>query len=191
MGIHIFNLKHIVAAALAIVVFSAPLAAQSAKTVGPMPELLSQLRSAPNAEDAQRIEKNIQRAWSKSGSAAIDLLLKRGRDALRAKKLDAAVEHLTALTDHAPDFAEGWHLRASAYYQLRLYGPALGDLRQTLILNPSHFDAIQGVGAIFEQLGDPKRAFEAYQMVLTIHPFQSDVLDAMKRLEPMVKGPKL
>jgi tetratricopeptide (TPR) repeat protein len=152
--------------------------------------LLGQLRAAP-AKDAEKIASTIKRSWSRSGSASADLLLKRGRDALNAKKPKVAIEHLTALTDHAPEFAEGWHLRASAFYAQERYGLALEDLARTLMLNPDHFDAIQGLGAIFEQLGDPKRAYEVYEQVLTIHPHHAAVLEAMERLESKVKGPAL
>lgn len=152
--------------------------------------LLDQLRAA-NAKDAAKIATKIKRSWARSGSASADLLLKRGRDALGAKKPKVAVEHLTALTDHAPDFAEGWHMRASALYQQELYGPAIDDLERALRINPYHFEAIQGLGAIFEQLGDPKRAYEVYEQVLAIHPHHTDVLEAMERLEAEVKGPAL
>ena len=152
--------------------------------------LLEKLRDASEG-DAAKIATQIKRAWARSGSGSADLLLKRGRDALQAKKPKVAIEHLTALTDHAPDFAEGWHMRASALYQQQLYGPALDDLEKTLALNPNHFEAIQGLGAIFEQLGDPMRAYEVYEQVLTIHPHHADVLEAMERLETQVKGPAL
>ena len=152
--------------------------------------LLEQLRDA-DAVEAAKIAKQIKRNWARSGSASADLLFKRGRDALGANKPKVAFEHLTALTDHAPDFSEGWHLRASALYQQELYGPALEDLERALTLNPQHFDAIQGLGAIFEQLGDPKRAYEVYEQVLAIHPHHTTVLEAMERLEADVKGPAL
>jgi len=152
--------------------------------------LLEQLKDASEGE-AAKIATQIKRAWARSGSASADFLLKRGRDALQAKKPKVAIEHLTALTDHAPDFAQGWHMRASALYQQDMYGPALEDLEKTLALNPNHFEAIQGLGAIFEQLGDPARAYEVYEQVLTIHPHHADVLEAMKRLETKVKGPAL
>lgn len=184
--------------ALTLVFAVLPANAQSTAEADPLEEaaqvdvqtLTERLRTA-DANDAKRIERDIRRSWSRSGSASADLLLKRGRDALRAKKLDAAIEHLTALTDHAPEFAEGWHLRASAYFQAELYGPAIEDLAQTLVLNPDHFEAIQGLGAIFEQLGDRQRAYDAYAQVLAIHPHHSGVIEAMERLEPVVMGPEL
>jgi len=153
-------------------------------------EMLAELALADES-DAQALERDIRRGWSVSGSQSANLLLKRGRDALRAKKVEIAIEHFTALTDHAPDFAEGWHMRASAYYQAELYGPAIEDLGRTLALNPNHFDAIQGLGAVFEQLRDYDRAYEAYSQVLAIHPHHAAVIEAMERIESRVKGPAL
>ena len=63
-------------------------------------DLLTQLQTA-DPQSAGRLERKIWREWSKSGSPAFDLLLQRGRDALDAGDTDAAIEHLTALIDHA------------------------------------------------------------------------------------------
>jgi hypothetical protein len=89
----------------------APVAPAAADAVD---ELLSEL-ARPDLERWQRVERQIIGEWSKSGSAAMDLLLQRGRDALQEGDHEAAIEHLTALVDHAPDFAEGWHARATAF----------------------------------------------------------------------------
>ena len=37
----------------------------------------------------------------------MDLLLGRGNEALEAEDYPTAIEHFSALIDHAPDFAEG------------------------------------------------------------------------------------
>lgn len=181
--------KAVAALVLGLVLTAIPVRAQERSTQN-IEAMLKELGQADKA-DAKTLARDIRRHWARSGSASADLLLKRGRDALRAKKYDVAIEHFTALTDHAPDFAEGWHARASAYYQKDLYGPALDDLARTLALDPNHFDAIQGLGAIFEQLEDFDRAFEAYAQVLAIHPFHETVTEAMDRIEPKVKGPAL
>lgn len=149
--------------------------------------LLAELATAgPDA--ARRIDRQLQALWTKSGSPSMDLLLKRGRDAMEAENLDAAIEHLTALTDHAPDFAEGWHARASAFYAADLYGPAVADLERALALNPNNYNAIFGLGAIFETFGLTTRAYQAYSRVLAIHPHHDEVGKALERLETEVEG---
>jgi len=41
----------------------------------------------------------------------MDLLLQRGQEAMDNEDYEAAIEHFTALTDHAPDFAEAISLK--------------------------------------------------------------------------------
>lgn len=152
--------------------------------------LLERLADADEA-DARRIDRELQALWRKSGSPSMDLLLKRGRDALDVGDFEEAIEHLTALTDHAPDFAEGWHARATAYYQAELYGPCVADLERALTLNPNNYQAIFGLGAILETFGDEKRAYEAYLRAKAIHPNFDEVSEALERLQPRVEGTSL
>ncbi len=152
--------------------------------------LLRQLAEADPAE-AKRLDRQLQALWRKSGSASMDLLLKRGRDALELEYINIAIGHLTALTDHAPDFAEGWHARASAYFAANLFGPAMADLERALVLNPNNYNAIYGLGTILEMFGDEAHAYEAYSRAQAIHPHHENVSAALERLKPRVEGKEL
>ncbi|MFW2542032.1 tetratricopeptide repeat protein [Primorskyibacter sp. 2E107] len=165
--------------------FSLP---QGASAESRAAELLQQLQSAEDSTAAARLESQVIDEWSKSGSPSMDLLLKRGNDALERGAFDEAAEHFRALSDHAPDFAEGWHGLGLAYFQMERLGPAMDALERTLALNPHHFGALRGVGAVHEQTGHPVLAYEAYQRVLELRPHDEDVLSALKRLEVEVKG---
>ncbi|MBE0555314.1 MAG: tetratricopeptide repeat protein [Rhodobacteraceae bacterium] len=158
--------------------------AQTAK----LDDLFSRLQATANTEEARRIEQEIWIEWSKSGSAAMDLLLERGRRALDEGQTQLAVEHFTALTDHAPDFAEGWNARATAYYSLGQFGPAISDIGRTLELNPRHYGALSGLAIIFEALGQPEKALEVYRKVLEIDPHAEGVPEAVTRLEEATLG---
>lgn len=178
---HIVNLKHTVAALGLLVLLAGTCFAQSAPSQAD--ELLEKLRSAP-AEEAARIERDVQAAWLRSGSATLDLLLKRGSEALRAGDTKLAIEHFTALTDHAPEFAEGYHLRAQAYFHADLYGPAIDDLESTLTFNPLQYDAIFGLGAILQEFGNLRSAAQLYRRVLEINPHHENAqkaLDGLRR----------
>lgn len=179
------NYKSAVAAfLLSMVLLPGQVAAQD----DPLAALLDELSRAETELAAKRLERQVQQEWSKSGSATMDLLLKRGQDALEVDNVPAALDHLTALTDHAPDFAEGWHALALAYYRADMFGPALDALERTLALNPHHFGALRGLGAIFEQVEKPDLAYDAYSRVLTLRPHDSDVIEALERLERRVTG---
>jgi tetratricopeptide (TPR) repeat protein len=140
---------------------------------------------------ARRIEREIWNAWSKSGSASADLLLQRGREALGAGKTAEAIEHLTALVDHAPEFAEGWNARATAYFQAGQFGPSVADIAEVLRLEPRHFGALAGFGAILEATDRSVEALEVYRAALAIHPHLRGVSDAVARLEKKQTGQDL
>ena len=179
-------LNRIVAALLPFLLLVPAAQAQNAR----LDELFSEL-SQPDLKNWQRVEQEIWREWSKSGSATMDLLLERGRDALANGDSTTAIEHLTALVDHAPDFAEGWNARATAYYDAELYGPALADIGQTLTLNPRHFGALSGLAMILEELGQDESALRVYRRTLAIHPHQPTILEAVQRLEAKAAGQEL
>ncbi|MFC3166437.1 MULTISPECIES: hypothetical protein [Paracoccus] len=142
----------------------------------------------PEGESWRIAESDILREWSKSGSAAMDLLLQRGEEALDGGDAVAAIGHLTALTDHAPDFATGFYTRAAAYATAGQFGPAFRDLARTLQLEPRHFPALTQLGAMLEETGDTERALAAYRESLTIHPHQQEAIDGVARLERQQDG---
>lgn len=178
-------LNPLVAAALALgLAVATPPAAQADAALD---ELMSEL-ARPDLERWQRVERQIIAAWSRSGSPAMDLLLQRGRAALDAGDHEAAIEHLSALVDHAPEFAEGWHARATAFFRAGAYGPAMRDIREALSLNPQHFGALTGLGTILEETGRPERALEVYRAAIAIHPHQPTIKRALESLERELSG---
>lgn len=176
-------LNRTVAAFLATVMISLPAVAETSR----LDDLHAQL-AKEGLPNWQVIEQEIWIEWSKSGSAAADLLLQRGRAAMEEGDFATAIEHFTALVDHAPDFAEGYNARATAFFSMGLYGPSIKDIANTLELNPRHFGALTGLGTMFEEMDQPSRALEAYRAVQAIHPNDPDIKGAIERLERQTSG---
>ena len=151
-------------------------------------DLLFDELKKPDAAIWSQAEKKIWELWSKSGSDSMDILLERGKLAMNAGDLPKAVEHFTALTDHAPEFAEGWNARATAFFMMHEYGLSVHDIEITLRLNPRHFGALSGLGMIYETLDLPKDALKAFRAALVVHPNRPDLLEAVKRLEDKAAG---
>lgn len=179
--------KFVVAAFLVLAGSGAVAWAGPAEDAVQLDKLFAELKTAKNGE-LVRVEGEIWRLWSHSGSPAMDLLLERGRKAIQQGDYEAALDHLTALTDHAPDFAEGWNQRAIVWYHMGRYGQSVADIQRTLALNPRHFGALGGFGAILEALDKPEQALEVYRVALSIHPHLKGVDEAVKRLEAKVAG---
>ena len=180
----------LLAAALPVCQAAAQSLTEAAEKADELEELLVQLRD-PELKNWQAVEDEIYRRWSNSGSPAADLLLKRGRDALEAEDYVSAIDHLTALTDHAPDFAEGWNARATAFFLIDEYGLSIADVQTALSLNPRHFGALSGLGLMLEELGDEANALAAYRMAHEVHPHRENIAEAIERLERKVHGTTL
>lgn len=155
-----------------------------------VPDLLRQLAD-PATQNWQQVERQIRTAWSRSGSAAMDLLFQRGEKALKDEDYDIALEHFTALTDHAPEFAEGWNARATALFHLELYGPAIEDLSKTLALNPNHFEAMTGLAVILQRVGMEREALEVWYLIRGVHPHRPEMDEAIGILETRLQGEAL
>ncbi|MDU8943070.1 tetratricopeptide repeat protein [Ovoidimarina sediminis] len=170
--------------AVAALILSVTMGAAQEARLDPLFDLLREAEGAAASE----IEAKIWEEWSRSGSDSMDFLLERGRKALEDGDPALAIEHFTALIDHAPDWAEAYNARATAYFQAGLYGPSLADIRETLARNPRHFGALGGLGLIFEEIGEPEGALEAYRAVEEIYPHREGLAETIRRLERSVEG---
>lgn len=177
-----------VAAVLAASLAAGPVMAVDAAKIN---DLLARLSATTDPGEAGRIEAELQIEWSKSGSPTIDLLARRAEEALDLGDTRSAVEHYTALIDHAPDHLAAYDGRASAYYLSGEIGPALADLAHVLQHEPRHFGALTGLALILEESDEPEKALAAYRAAAAIHPHMDDVNNAIQRLETSLEGQEL
>lgn len=185
------KINSIAAAFSALVMFSLPSLGVAQENVPPedlMPDMLSDLASAPDELAAQRLERSIYSEWSKSGSAAADVLLQRGERAIQAREFGAAIDHLQVATELAPEFSHAWHLLGVAYFQTEYFGPAMAALERALVLNPDHFGALHGVAVVNELVGNRQLAYQAYQQASEMRPFDSEIEAALERLKADALG---
>ena len=152
--------------------------------------LFTELQDPENAE-WKKSEQKIWAEWSKSGSPAMDHLLRRGQKAMRQGDLKVAIGHFSTVIDHSPEFAEAWNMRATAFYLMQEFGLSVADIQRTLRLNPRHFGAMAGLGTIFDQLDRKKEALAVYRRALEVHPNQDGLKENIERLEDEVKGTSL
>lgn len=153
-------------------------------------DLFAALRQAEQPEARQIVDK-IGAEWSRTGSDSIDLLLSRGQRALGDEDFDGAIGHFTAAIDAAPDVAESYNGRATAYFNKKMFGPALEDIRQAIALNPRHFGAMTGLAIILDDIGASEAALAAWEEVTRLYPASPQAEQAMPRLKQEVGGREL
>lgn len=142
-------------------------------------------------EDQNKLALEIKGTWAKSGSASMDLLLDRALRATAAEAHEKARVHLNALTRLAPDFAEAWNASATLHFVRHEYGNAVDDISRALALEPRHFNALAGLGIILERVERPGPALEAWLRVQALYPDFQGAIEAIERLEPIVRGKEL
>jgi tetratricopeptide (TPR) repeat protein len=158
---------------------------QRAKALG---ELYDELGHAKNSADALPITETIEQIWHSSGSDTIDLLLSRADTFVKGSDLDLAGQVLDAVVELAPDNAEGFYQRAMLHFMQNDYQPALADLKRSLIIDPQHYQALNGLGVVLEELGDKKGALETFRRALKVNPFLDSAQERIEELSRSVEG---
>ncbi len=179
--------RYIINALLAAALCGIPVVAFSQSTAD---DFLDRLAD-PDLRNWEVVEQEVYQRWSISGSATADYLLRRGREALAAGDYAAAYDHLTALTDHAPDFAEGWNARATMFFDQQMFGPAIADLQRVLALEPRHFGALGGLGVMLLDMGNTDAALEAFEAAHAINPNNPDINRLLDGLLVQLEGEAL
>ncbi len=132
--------------------------------------LFEALETTSDRQAARTAEGEIWRIWIESGRRDIDALMIEGIGAMNSQRFEDAIAIFGRITESAPEFAEGWNKRATAYYLNQDYAASVRDIQRTLELEPRHFGAISGMGLIFLSRGDEVGALAAFEAVLAIYP---------------------
>jgi len=151
-------------------------------------QLYEQLGAARDATAAKPIMEAIEELWTLSGSDTVDLLMSRAVLFANDDEVDLSLAILDAVVDIAPEEAEAWYLRSKVHVLMGKPDRALADLRRTLSLDPKHYQAINDLGLVLEQLGAKKEALEAYRRALAVNPFLEDARQGIEALAREVEG---
>src|SRR6201985_796738 len=150
--------------------------------------LLGALKAAPDEASAKHVEARIWAIWMQTPSDTAALLMVRAKAAMDAQKLDVALKLLDAVIKLRPDYTEAWNRRATVYYLQNDYARSLQDIEQVLVREPRHFGALAGLGMIMQDLGDDKRALDAFRKALAVNPYLDKVPELVKTLSEKVEG---
>jgi tetratricopeptide (TPR) repeat protein len=113
--------------------------------------------------------------WSHSGDDAVDALLARGVEEMRAQRFDEAIATFSEVIRLKPEFAEGWNKRATVLFLAGDFRRSLADCDEVMKRNPLHFGALAGYGQIYFQLQQYEKAIEYWQRALRVNPNMSGV----------------
>lgn len=155
-----------------------------------LPDLFDQLKMAPTAVDAGPVEAMIWQIWVVQGEEIIDSAMARGLIAMNRGALKASLRYFDDVVSLAPDFAEGWNKRATVYFLMGNYEQSIQDVYRTLELEPRHFGALSGLGLIYMELGETRKAIAAMEAALKIHPNMEAIKAHVRDLRNELEGQK-
>lgn len=150
--------------------------------------LFGALKAAPDEASARHVEARIWAMWMHTPSDTAALLMSRAKAAMDGQKSDVALKLLDSVIKLRPDYTEAWNRRATLHYLRNDYVRSLEDIQQVLAREPRHFGALAGLGMIMQDLGEEKRALEAFRKALAVDPYLEKVPDIVRSLTEKVEG---
>jgi Flp pilus assembly protein TadD len=151
-------------------------------------KLFAQLKAVDRAEDAHPIEQKLMAMFRASGSPSVDLLITRVQAAMMATDKATAKKLIDAVTTIAPDYAEGWHIRAGLEHAADDDTAALVSLQKAVQLNPRHFRALDELADMLEEYGDRAGALKLYRRALELNPHLPGTAQKVRELTTKVEG---
>src|SRR6202162_4247952 len=150
--------------------------------------LFGALKAAPDEASAKHVEARIWAMWMQTPSDTAALLMLRAKAAMDAQQMDVALKLPDAVVKLRRDYVEGWNRRATLFYLKNDYAHSLEDIEQVLSREPRHFGALAGLGMIMQDIGDEKRALDAFRKALAVNPHLEKVPELVKTLSEKVEG---
>jgi tetratricopeptide (TPR) repeat protein len=125
--------------------------------------------------------------WHRSGDPEVDALLNQGIELMEARRLPESVAVFSQVIARAPDFAEGWNKRATAYYLMGELDRSLADCQEVVRRNPIHFGALSGFGLIYLQKEELARAAEYFERALAVNPNLARVEALLEQIREVLR----
>ena len=153
--------------------------------------LFEQLKNSDNKNEVADVTAEIWAIWRFSGIPPVDWMMHESHRFMKLGILDSALGGFTLITETAPNFAEGWHKRATVHFLMGNFSASIEDIKKTVALEPRHFGAFAGLGLIHLMMGDERAALKALEKALTINPHLSGTRKKVEELRKKINGEKI
>jgi tetratricopeptide (TPR) repeat protein len=179
------------ALAIAATILAAPAVAAPAAPDRALEGLFGRLNKAQSSDDAKPIEKEILIHFLASGSASVDLLMSRVDALMGGNDPNNAAKILAAVTQIAPNYAEGWHQRGKLEEVQGHDEAAMVSLQKAINLNPREFAALVELGDMLAEYGAKPAALASYKKALALDPHFEGLDERVEKLSREVEGEKI
>ena len=120
------------------------------------------LSSSSDKQVIRATENQIWDIWFAHPNSDVERLMQIGVQRMNANRQSEAMIIFSQLVENFPDYAEAWNRRATLHYILGNYQESIDDIERVLSLEPRHFGALSGLGLVYLQLDQLRKAKEAF-----------------------------
>jgi len=150
------------------------------------PQLLAALK-LDEKKTRDLAKKALEFSWFTAAGEKAQDNLQEAAEAIGEERYQEALEILNRLTSKYPTFAEAWNQRAAVYWKLGRHEESILDCERTLVLNPNHYGAWQGMGVCKLHLGEVSEACRCLREALKILPHDEATQDALRKCEDLLR----
>ena len=140
--------------------------------------------SSSNLE-ANIIIRDIWEIWSIIENSSAQLLFNEATLQMNNGEFLIAIQLFTEVINDNPEFAEAWNKRATTYFLMGEFGKSIKDIERTLILEPRHFGALDGLAEIYLLKKDLIKAAATYEKILKIIPSSTKSKDRLEKINEL------
>jgi len=154
----------------AIFIIILPLKSFADQTDKRLNYLFEKLIIAENDIEINKITNQIWKIWNEIDDPKVTRLFETGVQMISLGFYKRSIDYFNKVIISKPNFAEAWNKRATAHFMMGNFDLSMEDISQTLLLEPRHFGALDGMGLIFIHLNEHEKAIEIYDKMLEIFP---------------------
>ena len=112
-------------------------------------ELFEKLYLSSSNLESSIIISDIWEIWSIIETPNVQQLYNKAKLQMDNGEFQSAIQLFTKVININPEFAEAWNKRATTYFLMGEFDKSISDIEKTLILEPRHFGALDGLAEIY------------------------------------------
>ncbi|KAG7353510.1 hemimethylated DNA binding domain yccV-containing protein [Nitzschia inconspicua] len=149
--------------------------------------LFDVLKNAEDSETATVITDSFKELWKAHKEDDIRFKFDTGVNYLLKGKTEEALALFSEVVNVDPSYAEAYNKASTAEYMIGNLDASLAAAHKTLQLNPKHFQALNGLGLVYNEKKDLEFAAEAFRKSMDLDPWSpvagrlSVCLDTLER----------
>ena len=132
--------------------------------------LFDKLVIAKEEQEIHKLTNQIWKIWHEIDDPKMTREFETGVQMMNLGFYKRSINYFDKVIISQPNFAEAWNKRATAHFMMGNFDLSMKDISQTLLLEPRHFGALDGMGLIFIHLDEHEKAIEIYDKMLEIFP---------------------